>query len=258
MDGNGAGSTGISGQTGGVAAFVTASAGSYRPRRSLVRRWAGTATLGALLAAPLTAQPAPPSAPEPAAPTEERVESIPVFFPASPATRQAAVARVEAPAALRRKDPGPLTLSVLALVVGSAAYLRLRRRSGECPRCCQPLSKLEAPTEEADPAAAITTTAWLAGAGRGTVGCVTCGEVSRRRLGAFLSRDARCPSCGRATKVARLAVVEKPGYLLWGLVRVDESCGACGFEAAHACAAPPLEAPQSVRKLRQRMFFWPT
>lgn len=254
--------SGISGRRGWVAAFVTEHDATFLApsgsRRSPVRRWAGAAALGALLAAPLAAQPAPPAAPEPAAPAEERVESIPVFFPATSQAAQAAVARVEAPSELRRKDPGALTLSVLALVFGSGAYLRLRRRARDCPRCRQPLSKLEAPLEEAEPAAAIATTAWLAGAGRGTVGCVTCGEVTRRRLGAFLSRDARCPSCRHATKVARLAVLEKPGYLLWGLVRVDESCGACGFEVAHTCAAPPLEAPQSVRKLRQRMFFWPT
>jgi hypothetical protein len=135
-------------------------------------------------------------------------------------------------------------LTAALFAAAGLAWLGLRPPAG--PRCRQKLVRLErsggAAGEAARPSADL-----VDGTHRDPWACLGCGVVMRRRFGPLVAPDDACPSCGSPTRKTALTVVDRPGYLTWGEVRLDESCLICSHRASTILAAPPLEAPTAQR-----------
>lgn len=169
--------------------------------------------------------------------TEPPPRALTVYFPEE---EKAAV-----PAEPQRPAPGnDLAIAgtvALGFLLGGLVWLGLR--PALCPRCSSKLSKLERSQEDAEQLGA-------GGPAPPVLACQQCGEVARRIFGAWVRPDRRCRKCGRPTKKAALAVLEKSGYLTWGVARLEEDCLSCNFRSAEHYPTPPLEAPPG-RRLRR-------
>jgi hypothetical protein len=142
-----------------------------------------------------------------------------------------------------------LAVGLAAAVFAAAGLVWLGLRAPACPRCRQKLVRLE---RAGTPAPASGDAVgpiedWVDGAHRDPWACLGCGVVMRRRFGSLMAPDVACPSCGAPTKRTRLDVRERPGYLTWGEVRLDEDCLSCSHRTSALYAAPPLEAPSGQR-----------
>lgn len=169
-------------------------------------------------------------------------------------------ARPAQPPARRAQPPGEsgLAVALAAALFAAAGAAWIGFRTPACPRCRQKLVRLERQGSAAVNAAADAGTGavadavgpiedWIDGARRDPWACLGCGLVMRRRFGSLAAADDRCPSCGSPTKKTRLQVRERPGYLTWGEVRLDEECLSCAHRTGALYAAPPLEAPTTQR-----------
>jgi len=154
----------------------------------------------------------------------------------------------------RAQPPGESALAVaLAAALFAAVGLAwLGLSAPTCPRCREKLVRLERQGNvgtgagaEGDAVGPIED--WIDGARRDPWACLGCGVVMRRRFGSLIAPDDVCPSCGSPTKTTRLDVRERPGYLTWGEVRLDEDCLSCSHRTGALYAAPPLEAPTGRR-----------
>jgi hypothetical protein len=186
----------------------------------------------------------PPAGPPAAAPSSGDSGAITVYLP-QPSSRSTR----PAPPIRRPPRESGLAAALAAAVFLGAGLAWLAFRSPTCPRCRQKLVRLErSETSAPIPGEAVPPLEDLVGgARRDPWACLACGVVMRRRFGPLVAADAACPSCGAATKKTRLAVVEHPGYLTWGEVRLDEDCLTCAHRASTLYAAPPLEAPTAQR-----------
>jgi hypothetical protein len=168
------------------------------------------------------------------------------------------VARPAQPAARRAQPPGEsgLAVALAAALFAAAGVAWIGFRTPVCPRCRQKLVRLErqgSAASHVEAGAGVDAGAgtdavgpiedWIDGARRDPWACLGCGLVMRRRFGSLAAADDRCPSCGSPTKKTRLEVRERPGYLTWGEVRLDEECLSCAHRTGALYAAPPLEAP---------------
>ena len=167
-------------------------------------------------------------------------------------------ARPAQPPARRPQPPGEsgLAVALAAALFAAAGAAWIGFRTPACPRCRQKLVRLErqeSAAVDAGPGTDVGAGAvadavgpiedWIDGARRDPWACLGCGLVMRRRFGSIAAADDRCPSCGSPTKKTRLEVRERPGYLTWGEVRLDEECLSCAHRTGALYAAPPLEAP---------------
>jgi len=207
--------------------------------------------LGAALGLPALAPPAraatpaaPPAGTEAPAGASDGSAPFTVYLPPPPRARPLP----------RRPVPPPesgLAVGLAAAVFLAAGLAWLGLRPPACPRCRQKLVRLEPAGAPADPPASGTAAPpGSEGRERGRRepwACLGCGVVMRRRFGPLVVRDAACPRCGAPTRRAALAVVDRPGYLTWGEVRIDEDCLSCPHRATALYAAPPLEAPTAQR-----------
>lgn len=195
-----------------------------------------TLALVLLLLSGLTPVP-PVIAAEPPVPRQAPAEPSPftVYFPEDqrgeqqPKTVLSTLARQPA----RPPESPWLVVSLLAILL-AAVLLWMRLRAPQCPRCRTKMAVLE-PAEGAQHPALEA------------LNCPACGELARRKNRLFLVRDLRCPACKAPTKVSRLATLERPGYLTWGEMRLDEECASCTYRASTLYAAPPFEAPARAR-----------
>jgi len=198
----------------------------------------------ALAPAAAAAAQAPPPQPPAAAPSSGDSGAITVYLPqpSSPSARPASPIR-------RPPRESGLAVALAAAVFLGAGLAWLAFRPPTCPTCRQKLVRLErSETSAPIPGEAVPPLEDLAGgARRDPWACLACGVVMRRRFGPLVTADTACPSCGAATKKTRLAVVDHPGYLTWGEVRLDEDCLTCAHRASTLYAAPPLEAPTAQR-----------
>ncbi len=167
-------------------------------------------------------------------------QSFTVFLPQPAAS--AAASGAPAPAPSRRRTPprgeSALAVALTAALFAAIGLVWLGLRKPTCPRCRQRLVQLEPPASETAGAAT----------GREPWACLGCGVVMRRRFarlrrGPLMAADDVCANCGARTKKTRLTVVERPGYLTWGEVRLDDDCLTCAHRGSALYAAPSLEAP---------------
>jgi hypothetical protein len=212
--------------------------------RSASRRPGAAATLLSLLLAGLPAsifpaqEPAPPPPAAPAAPSapQEAPRSLTVYFPED---EDAASAPAPAPPA-PVQPASPWTAAGLGLLLVAAVLAWMRLRAPLCPRCRTKMSVLE-PEEGTGGRPHLEVLA-----------CQGCDEVRRRKYKLFLTQDRRCPACATAAKVSRLVPIDRPGYLTWGRMRVDDECARCDYRASSFYAAPLLEAPPRQRPRRSQ------
>lgn len=211
------------------------------------RRGAATILLSLLLAGfppagfpaeePATASP-PATAPPAPAPQREAPRALTVYFPEEKAQEAAAE---PAPAPPEPVQPAsPWAVAALGLLMVGVVLAWMRLRAPQCPRCRTKMSVLE-PEDAAGKRPHLDVLA-----------CQGCDEVMRRKYRLFLTQDRRCPACRVRTKVSRLFPIDRPGYLTWGRMRVDDECASCDYRASSFYAAPLLEAPprQSPRRSR--------
>ena len=211
------------------------------PARNFDLLSGGLLLLGLLLlgtAARGQTAPARPAAPAPAPP-----KSFTVYFP--PSGTEPAKAPEPEPAVFAPGKPlgeSPATIVFAALFVLAIAGVLAWRRilSPQCPRCRVKMVELEREDGAADPS------------GLQVLACLGCREVVKRRWRALATRDLRCPDCQAAAKVARLEVVERPGYLTWGKARIHDECASCTYRRSVDYDVPPLEAPAAAAKLAPR------
>jgi hypothetical protein len=172
-----------------------------------------------------------------------------------PPTRSAPPARSASRRPVPPGEESGLAVAIAAAVFAAAGLAWLGLRSPACPRCRQKLVRLERSSAEAATGAggdAVRPIEELIdGTRRDPWACLACGVVMRRRFGPFVAADDACPSCGSPTKKTRLTVVERPGYLTWGEVRLDEDCLTCSHRTSALYAAPPLEVPIAQRGTAQ-------
>ena len=211
-------------------------------RSTLRRRGAATLLLSLLLAGvPAAAFPAerpatgpsPAAAPAPPAP-REAPRALTVYFPEDEAEQFAAEPAPPAPV----EPESPWAVARLGLLLIAAVLAWMRLRAPLCPRCRTKMSVLE-PEESTGKRPHVEVMA-----------CQGCDEVQRRKYRLFLSPDRRCPACGVPAKVSRLVPIDRPGYLTWGRMRVDDECASCDYRASSHYAAPLLEAPPRPRRPR--------
>ena len=197
--------------------------------RTTRRLGAATCLFLSLLLAPAAFAAEQPAAP---APQEEAPRGLTVYFPEEETPEPQAAVPALAPAP---RPASPWSLILPGLILAGAVLAWMRLRAPLCPRCRTKMSVLE-PEGDASGRPGVQVLA-----------CPGCDEVMRRKHRMILTADRRCPACGRPAKVSRLVPLERPGYLTWGRMRVDDECASCDYRSSVHFAVPVLEAPPRQR-----------